>query len=70
MGFFGLADATTVAGEVVVPPSVGLLTLRGKSFDPLASGGAQLEVGGVHAGGAGNGLLPGDQVIATGGVDG
>jgi hypothetical protein len=54
MGFFGVAFATMVAGEVVDPPSVGLETVRGKSLEPLASGGAQVEVGGVQAGGAGN----------------
>ncbi|HEV2400676.1 MAG TPA: hypothetical protein VGS27_27320 [Candidatus Sulfotelmatobacter sp.] len=53
-----------------MPPSIGLLTLRGKSLDPLAAGGAQFEVTGVHAGGAGNGLFPGAHVIATGGVVG
>ena len=66
----GLALATMVAGEVVLPPSVGLDTVSGKSFEPLESGGVQVEVGGEHAGGAGYGLLLGDQEIATGGVDG
>lgn len=70
MGFFGFALATTVAGEVVLPPSVGLVTVSGKSLDPFGSGGVQVDVGGVHAGGAGSGLLLGDHVIATGGVEG
>jgi hypothetical protein len=65
-----LAFATTVSGDVVRTPSVGLDTLSGKSFDPLGSGGVQLDVGGVHAGGAGSGLFPGDHVIETGGVEG
>ncbi len=70
IGFFGFALATTEAGDVVLPPSVGLDTVNGKSLEPLGSGGVQVDVGGVHAGGAGNGLLLGDQLIATGGVDG
>lgn len=70
MGFFGVADATTVIGDVVVALLVGLETVRGKSFDPLGSGGVQVEVGGSQAGGAGNLLLLGDHVIGTGGVDG
>jgi len=70
MGFFGFALATTVAGEVVVPPSVGLETVSGKSLEPLGSGGVHIEVGGVHAAGAGYVLLDGLQVIATGGVEG
>jgi len=70
MGFLGFAFATTVAGDVVLPPSVGLATVSSKSFEPLAAGGVQLEVGGVQAGGAGSELLPGDQSINTGGVEG
>lgn len=62
MGFVGEAVAVTVSGEVNVPPSVGLETLRGKSLEP---GG-----GGTCAGGAGNGLVCGVHVIATGGTDG
>jgi hypothetical protein len=38
MGFVGLAEATTVAGEVTVWPSVGLLTVNGKSFEPAGGG--------------------------------
>ncbi len=70
MGFFGVAVATTLIGEVVVAPFRGLATLSGKSFDPLGSGGVQEEVVGSHAGGAGNRLVLGDHVIGTGGVDG
>ena len=62
MGFFGVAEATTVIGEVEVVPSVGLEIVRGKSFDPAG--------GGTCAGGAGRGLEDGDHVIGTGGVDG
>src|SRR6201988_4019114 len=70
MGFFGVAVATTFIGEVVVALLRGLETLSGKSFDPLGSGGVQVEVGGSQAGGAGNKLVLGDHVIGTGGVDG
>src|ERR1700751_2392869 len=69
-GFFGVASATTLIGDVVVAPLMGLATVSGKSFDPLGSGGVQVEVGGSHAGGAGNRLVLGDHVIGTGGVDG
>src|ERR1700704_2970606 len=62
IGFFGLADATTAAGEVTVAPSDGLEIVRGKSFE--ADG------GGTCAGGAGSGLVCGVHVIGTGGVDG
>jgi len=62
MGFFGLADAITVAGDVTVPPSMGLAIESGKSFDPAG--------GGTCAGGAGSRLDEGDQVIGTGGVEG
>jgi len=62
IGFFGLADATTVAGEVTVAPSDGLEIASGKSFEAVG--------GGTSAGGAGSGLVCGDQVIGTGGVDG
>lgn len=70
MGFFGVAVATTFIGEVDVALLAGFETVSGKSFDPLGSGGVQLEVGGSHAGGAGNRLVLGDHVIGTGGVDG
>ena len=62
IGFLGVAEATTVTGEVVVAPSVGLEIVRGKSLE--APG------GGCCAGGAGSGLDWGDQVTGTGGVDG
>ena len=38
IGFFGLADAVTVSGDVRVAPSVGLETVRGKSFEPGGGG--------------------------------
>ena len=57
MGFLGFAEATTLIGEVTVPPSVGLEMLSGKSLEP---GG-----GGTWAEGAGSGLVCGDQVIGT-----
>jgi hypothetical protein len=68
--FVGEADATTVAGELTVPRSVGLDTVNGKSLEPFGSGAAQVEVGGEQAGGAGYGLLFGAHVIETGGVVG
>ena len=64
MGFVGVADAITVAGEVTVAPSAGLETVSGKSFDPVLYG------GGIGAAGAGNGLVCGDQVMGSGGVVG
>ena len=70
MGFFGDAVATTFAGEVTLPPSVGLEIDNGKSLEPVGSGGVQVDVGGVQAGGAGKELLPGAQVMETGGVEG
>jgi hypothetical protein len=62
IGFFGVADATRLMGDVTVPESVGLEMVRGKSLEPAG--------GGTWAGGAGSGLAPGDHVIATGGVEG
>jgi hypothetical protein len=62
IGFFGFAKATIVAGEVTVAPSDGLEIIKGKSFDAVG--------GGTSAGGAGSGLVCGDHVIGTGGVDG
>ncbi len=62
--------AAILIGDVTLDPSTGFETESGKSFDPLGSGGVQLEVGGSHAGGAGSALVLGDHVIATGGVDG
>lgn len=57
-------------GDVTLDPSAGFETTSGKSFEPLGSGGVQLEVGGSHAAGAGKELVVGDHVIATGGVEG
>ena len=57
IGFFGVALATTCMGEVTLALSVGSETVRGKSFEPLGSGGVQLDVGGSHAGGAGSWLV-------------
>ena len=62
IGLFGVALATTFIGDVTVALSVGFEIESGKSFDPAG--------GGTCAGGAGNGLLCGDHVIGTGGVDG
>ncbi len=62
IGFFGVALATTFIGDVTVALSVGFETVSGKSLDPAG--------GGTCAVGAGNGLLCGDQIIGTGGVDG
>jgi hypothetical protein len=62
IGFVGLADATTFAGEVTVALSDGLEIVSGKSFDA--------EGGGSCAGGAGSGLVLGDHVIGTGGAKG
>ena len=61
MGFFGVADATTLIGDVTLAPPVGLVIVSGKSFEPA---------GGAVAAGAGSLLVLGDQVIGTGGVDG
>src|SRR5258708_32981221 len=62
IGFFGFAEATTVAGEVTVAPSDGLEIVSGKSFEAVG--------GGTSAGGAGSGLVCRVHVIGTGGVDG
>ena len=62
IGFFGFALATTLIGEVTAPPSVGLDMVSGKSLEPAG--------GGTCAGGAGSGLVCGDQVMGTGGVEG
>jgi len=61
IGFFGVADATTLIGDVTLDPSVGLETVNGKSFEPAGAGVAM---------GAGRLLVLGDHVIGTGGVDG
>ena len=70
IGFFGEADAATITGELTVPPSLGLVTVNGKSLEPFGSGGVQVDVGGEQAGGAGYGLVFGAHVMATGGVEG
>ncbi len=62
--------AAILIGDVTLDPSTGFETVSGKSFEPLGSGGVQVEVGGSHAGGAGIELVLGDHVIATGGVEG
>jgi hypothetical protein len=62
IGFVGVADATTLIGDVTLAPAVGFEIVNGKSFDPA---------GGGVASGAGNcWLFPGVHVIGTGGVDG
>src|SRR5579862_5419656 len=70
IGFLGDAEATTFMGDAMLAPVAGLETVRGKSLDPVGAGGVQVEVGGLHAGGAGRLLVLGDQLIETGGVDG
>lgn len=59
MGFDGVADATTCAGELTFAAVEGEETVKGKD--------AQLAVGGVGAGGAGSGLLAGvhETVVAA-----
>ena len=66
IGFGGVAEATTLKGEVTLAPAAGLDTVSGKSFEPVA----QAVVDGSSAVGAGNRLVLGDQLIVTGGVDG
>jgi hypothetical protein len=66
MGFFGVADATTLMGEVTLAAAVGFETVNGKSFDPVP----QDEFPGSCAIGAGSVLVLGDHVIGTGGVEG
>jgi hypothetical protein len=61
MGFVGVAEATTVIGEVTLALAVGFETVNGKSLEPA---------GGAVAVGAGRSLVLGDQAIATGGVEG
>jgi hypothetical protein len=61
IGFLGVAEATTVTGEVVVTPVDGLEMVSGKSLEAL---------GGAVAGGAGSGLDDGDHVMGTGGEEG
>jgi hypothetical protein len=66
IGFVGLAEATTLNGEVTVAPVLGLVTVRGKSVDPVP----QAEVAGSSAVGAGKTLELAVHVIDTGAVDG
>jgi hypothetical protein len=66
IGFVGVADATTLIGDVTVELFVGFETVSGKSLAPLA----QSVPCGATAGGAGSGLVEGDQVIGTGGTVG
>jgi hypothetical protein len=66
MGFFGVAEATTLMGEVMLAAAVGFETVNGKSFDPFP----QAEFAGSSAISAGSVLLLGDHVIDTGGVEG
>jgi hypothetical protein len=62
IGFFGVADATTLIGDVTLVPSTGLEIVNGKSFEPAG--------GGVASGAGSCWLLPGVHVMGTGGVDG
>jgi hypothetical protein len=66
IGFFGVAEATTLIGEVRLAPSVGFETVKGKSSEPVESGGSCW----FWSGGAGRGLVLGDHVIGNGGVVG
>ena len=66
MGFFGVAEATTLMGEVTVAAAAGFETVKGKSFDPFP----QAEFAGSCAIGAGSVLALGDHVTGTGGVEG
>jgi hypothetical protein len=66
IGLVGVADATTLIGDVVLAPGEGLETVSGKSSDPVP----QSELAGSCAVGAGNLLVLADHVIATGGVVG
>lgn len=66
MGFLGVALATTFIGDVTLALAVGFETLKGKSFDPFFQG----AVLSSSAGGAGSGLLDGDHVMASGGMEG
>src|SRR5947209_738280 len=66
MGFGGVAEATTLNGEVTLAEAVGFDTVSGKSFEPVP----HAAVDGLSAVGAGSLLVLGVQVIGTGGVVG
>ncbi|HET9304761.1 MAG TPA: hypothetical protein VFO46_01925 [Candidatus Sulfotelmatobacter sp.] len=69
MGFFGVAVAATLRGEVTVELALGLETLRGKSLEPFFHGAVVWS----SAGGAGNWLEAGlemGHVICSGGMEG
>jgi hypothetical protein len=66
IGFVGVAEATTLIGDVTLEPLVGFDTVNGKSVAPLAQ---SVPCGGTAVG-AGNELDDGLQVIATGGTEG
>ena len=66
IGFLGVAEATTLIGDVTLALATGFETVKGKSLDPAPH--AVLE--GFCAVGAGKALLLGDQLMGTGGVDG
>ena len=65
IGFAGEAFATTWTGELTVVLFSGLATSNEKSFEPVNTGGSV-----VFAGGAGSGLVEGDHVMGTAGVEG
>jgi hypothetical protein len=66
MGFFGVAEATTFIGEVTLAFATGFETVSGKSSEPVP----HAAFAGSCAVGAGKSLLPGVQLIDTGGVEG
>ncbi|HZW80241.1 MAG TPA: hypothetical protein VFF50_07210 [Candidatus Deferrimicrobiaceae bacterium] len=66
IGFFGVAEATTLIGDVTLALAVGLETVRGKLFEPLP----QSAVAGFWAVGAGKLLLLADHEMGTGAVEG
>jgi hypothetical protein len=66
IGFFGIAEATTLIGDVTPAPALGLEIVRGKLLEPLP----QSAVTGFWAVGAGKLLLLADHVMGTGAVEG
>lgn len=66
IGFFGVAEATTLIGDVTLAPAPGLEIVRGKLLEPLP----QSAVTGFWAVGAGKLLLLADHVMGTGAVEG